>query len=79
MELREYLYNNRIRQIQCAKETGVSTAIISSICCGHKKYSLEVCRKISKWTKGEVKVEELRPPKPVYRLCPTCGKRGKVK
>lgn len=59
MDLREWLFRNRVSQTDLAKQLGVTKQYVHHLC--HKKYraSPKLALEIEKFTEGEVKAEEL--------------------
>ena len=75
MDLKEYLFEHKIKQVDAAKEIGVNQVVISHLCNGRKRYSKELCDHIAAWTGGAVKAETMYAPVPKYHICPTCKQR----
>jgi hypothetical protein len=78
MNLREYLYENRIRQVDAARELkmlpGTLNNVIHGVKCGPG-----LAKKLSDWTKGVVSVEELLTRGTIRKRCRHCGSLVKVK
>lgn len=62
MNLRQYLISRNLRQVDFAREAGLSTAVVSKLC-RPEKYgcgvSVEVIRKIYEATGGAVTADDL--------------------
>ena len=71
MDLKTYLFKNNLKQVDCARDCGLSPTIISHIVNGRTHYSYDVCDIISKWTDGVVKIEDMIKHK--RKKCPSCG------
>lgn len=61
MDLREYLFRNRMTATQLAKKTDTSLQYILRIKNGHHHPSLELALKIVIESHGQVTLKELRP------------------
>lgn len=59
MELREYLFRNRISITDFSKKVDFSRNYISQIALGYRKPSKKLAKLIEKETNGEVTLEEL--------------------
>lgn len=61
MTLREYFFKYRILQKEFAKEVGCDSSYISAITNGKLEPGKRLAIDISKHTRGEVTIEDLRP------------------
>jgi ribosome-binding protein aMBF1 (putative translation factor) len=61
MDLKEYLYQNRLSQRQFAKMINFNLSYICSICCGRLIPGKKLAKQIEIFTNGIVLFDELRP------------------
>lgn len=80
MELRDYIHVNRLRQIDCAGQLGVTPGCFGNIVRG-MRCSLDLAKRISKWSKGEVPIDSIATRPKVFVRCESCGclRKQKVK
>lgn len=60
MDLRTFMFLNKLQTRQTAKELGVTECWLSSIIHGHKQPSIELAAKIEQFTGGKVSRKDLR-------------------
>jgi hypothetical protein len=78
MNLKEYLYIERIKQVDAARRLGITPStfgnIVRGVACSEK-----MAKKISDWTKGKVAIESLRAGSVPRVRCCKCGSLVKKK
>ena len=80
MDLRTYLFKNRISQVDFARMLGVARPTMNCYLSGKFMPSESTVKKIEKLTDGKVTVKDLRRGKPFRDyICPTCKCRRRVK
>lgn len=79
MELEQYLYINRIKQTDAAKELGLLRGTFNNIVKKRYKCREELALIISKWTGFEVPATSIMTPRKEVRKCSECGRLHYVK
>ena len=72
MNLKEYLYIERIRQVDASKRLGIGQSTLGNIVRG-VACSEKMAKKISQWTSGKVSVDSLRSGSILRERCCKCG------
>ena len=78
MRLREYLYIERIRQVDASRSLGIAQSTLGNIVRG-VACSDKMAKKISEWTEGKVSIETLRAGDIPRERCCKCGSLVKKK
>lgn len=68
MELRDWLFYKRKTQRELAKELNVTESYISMIKQKRSIPSIGLAKRIEKYTKGDVTVDELRRKRPIAKV-----------
>lgn len=64
MDLREYLFRNRMSQGEFAEKIGTTRRYVSAISTGYYRPGPRLAKDIEAATEGQVTVAEVRPEKP---------------
>lgn len=59
MKLKDWLKQNRYKQVEFAKMIGCSTSHLSNVLRGHSPATNELCARITEATKGDVTASDL--------------------
>ena len=62
MNLKDYLYKNKITQVDFAKKLGISLPMLWAILSGSRNPSYEILKKIHMLTKKTVAIDEIVSP-----------------
>ena len=76
--LQQWLKANKISLARAAREIGMSEAHLGNVVKRRSRCAIEVAAIISKYTKGEVSVDDILIPKEPRIKCPTCGHLAKA-
>lgn len=78
MNLKDYLYENRIKQVDVCRELNILPGTLGNIVRG-MTCGPQMAKKISEWTGGKVSAESLMTKGVIHRRCVHCGSLIKQK
>ena len=79
MELEQYLYTNRIKQSEAAKELGLLRGTFNNIVKKRYKCREDLALIISKWSGYAVPASSIMTPRKQAKKCSECGRLHYVK